>query len=290
MEVKYAVIPCAGKGTRFLPITKGVAKELCPIIDRPTLDFIVEECIDGGCTDIVFIVSKDKEDIKKFYSRDLEFEKFLIDNGKKEQAEMIKQIAEKARFHYVIQEEQLGLGHAVLQAKKVIGDNNFVVCCGDDIAMYDGVSPVKQLIDCFVENGGHTVVGGKKVDHNMINKYGCMDLKEQISERAFKLKGIVEKPKLEEAPSDYASLGKWVFNGRIFDYLEKTPRGTGNEIQLTDAIALEMKDHDVYYYDFDGTRYDCGDKFGYITAIIYTALKREEFRDKLKAYLKSLDL
>ena len=274
MKVKYAVIPCAGKGTRFLPITKGVAKEMCPIVDRPTLDYIVEECLEAGITDIVFIVSKDKEDIRKYYSIDEEYEKELREAGKDNFADIIHKIGAKARYHFVIQHEQLGLGHAVLQAKSVVKNDNFVVCCGDDICTYEE----------------KTVVGGQKVPHENIVKYGAMGIKSQINERLFSLSHIVEKPKLEEAPSDLASLGKWVFNAKIFDALEKTPKGAGGEIQLTDAIALLMKEEDVYYYDFIGKRYDCGDKLGYLEAIIDVALSRDEFRKGLIAHIKSLKL
>lgn len=288
MEVKYAVIPCAGHGTRFLPITKGVPKEMCPIVDKPTLDYIVEECLDAGITDIVLIVSEGKDDIKKYYDLDPKYEEELRKNGKGKYADLIHKIATKAKFHYVTQYELLGLGHAVLQAKTVVGDNNFVVCCGDDICTYNGKSPVSQLVDSFIKNGGHTVVGGQTVEHKNIVKYGAMDVESKVDDRTYKLKGIVEKPKLEEAPSDLASLGKWVFNSKIFDELEHTPRGAGGEIQLTDAIAMLMKKEPVYFYDFVGKRYDCGDKLGYLTAIIDVALSRDEFRDGLLEHIKSI--
>ena len=288
MEVKYAVIPCAGHGTRFLPITKGVPKEMCPIVDKPTLDYIVEECLDAGITDIVLIVSEGKDDIKKYYDLDPEYEEELRKNGKGQYADLIHKIATKAKFHYVTQYELLGLGHAVLQAKTVVGDNNFVVCCGDDICTYNGKSPVSQLVDSFIKNGGHTVVGGQTVEHKNIVKYGAMDVESKVDDRTYKLKGIVEKPKLEEAPSDLASLGKRVFNSKIFDELEHTPRGAGGEIQLTDAIAMSMKKEPVYFYDFVGKRYDCGDKLGYLTAIIDVALSRDEFREGLLEHIKSI--
>ena len=290
MKVKYAVIPCAGKGTRFLPITKGVAKEMCPIVDRPTLDYIVEECLEAVITDIVFIVSEGKDDIRKYYSLDEEYEKDLIEHGKDDFAKIIHHIGTKANYHFVIQHEQLGLGHAVLQAKSVVKDDNFVVCCGDDICTYKGDSPVKQLVEVFEKIGGKTVVGGQKVAHENIVKYGAMKVEKQLGDRLYQLNGIVEKPKLNEAPSDLASLGKWVFNARIFDELENTPRGAGGEIQLTDAIAEIMKKEEVYYYDFEGKRYDCGDKLGYLEAIIDVGLSREEFREGLIKHIKELNI
>ena len=290
MNVKYAVIPCAGKGTRFLPITKGVAKEMCPIVDRPTLDYIVQECVDGGVTDIVFIVSRDKDDIKKFYTRDERYEQELIAGNKEEFAKSIRDITTKANFHYVIQEEQLGLGHAVLLAKEIVKDEYFVVCCGDDICTYSNDAPVKQLVDAFIKTNGHTVVGGQKVAHENICKYGSMGIEKQLSDRLYKINKIIEKPKPEEAPSDLASLGKWVFNAKIFDELENTPRGKGGEIQLTDAIDRLREKEDVYFYDFDGKRYDCGDKLGYIEAIIDVALSRDDLKDGVIQHIKSLNI
>ena len=286
-EVKYAVVPCAGKGTRFLPVTKGVAKEMLNIIDRPTLDYIVDELIDGGITDIVFVVSVDKTEIKKFYDRDEDFEQDLIKNNKAKYAEMIKKTAQKARFHYVIQYEQLGLGHAVLCAKEAVGNNNFVVCCGDDITTYTGVAPMKQLIDAFKETNS-TIVGGQKVPHKDIVKYGSMKPGKVLADGFFKLDDIVEKPALDEAPSDYASLGKWVFKPNIFTEIEHTPKGKGGEIQLTDAIASLIKKEDVYFKECDGHRYDCGDKLGFLKAIVNVALDREDLGPDFRNYLEEL--
>jgi len=286
--VKWAVIPCAGKGTRFLPITKGVAKEMLPIVDRPTLDYIVQELVDSGIENIVFVVSRGKDEIKKYYDKDEAYETELISKGKKEFADAIHDAANKANYFYVIQEEQLGLGHAVLCAKDVIGDHNFVVCCGDDICTYEKVAPTKQLVDAFLKQGNHIVVGGQTVPHSQICKYGCMDVKREVEDRTYELKGIVEKPKIEEATSDLASLGKWIFNAKIFDYIEKTPRGAGNEIQLTDAIALAMKDESVFFYDFVGKRYDCGDKLGFIKAVIDISLSRDDIKDGVLEHIKNI--
>jgi UTP--glucose-1-phosphate uridylyltransferase len=289
-DVKFAVIPCAGHGTRFLPITKGVPKEMCPIVDRPTLDYIVQECIDSGVTDIVLVVSKGKGDIRRYYQSNPVYEAELRAAGKDKYADMIHEVAHKARFHYVTQHELLGLGHAVLQAKDIVKDNNFLVCCGDDICTYKDEAPAKQMIDAFKQVGGYAVVGGQKVAHDAINKYGCMDVKNKLGERLYELHGIIEKPDIDKAPSDLASLGKWVLPGKIFDILEKTPRGRGNEIQLTDAIALLLKEEPVFYYDFVGKRYDCGDKLGYLTAIVDIALSRDDLKDGLKEHIKSLNI
>ena len=288
-DVKRAVIPCAGKGTRFLPVTKGTPKEMCPIVDKPTLDYIVDECIDGGITNILIILSEGKDDIRRYYHKDDDYEKELTEKGKTEFASIIHNVANKANFYFTMQDELLGLGHAVLQAKEFIKNENFIVCCGDDICTYEGDAPSKQLIEAFKKTNGHTIVGGQKVKHEMISKYGCMDINREESARLYSLKGIVEKPNIEEAPSDLASLGKWVFNSKIFDYIEKTPKGKGGEIQLTDAIALMIKDEPVYFYDFVGKRYDCGDKLGYLKAIVDVALKRDDLKDSFKEFLKEKD-
>lgn len=203
-DVKRAVIPCAGKGTRFLPVTKGTPKEMCPIVDKPTLDYIVDECIDGGITNILIILSEGKDDIRRYYHKDVDYEKELIEKGKTEFASIIHNVANKANFYFTMQHELLGLGHAVLQAKEFIKNENFIVCCGDDICTYEGDAPSKQLIEAFKKTNGHTIVGGQKVKHEMISKYGCMDINREESARLYSLKGIVEKPNIEEAPSDLA--------------------------------------------------------------------------------------
>ncbi len=286
--VKWAVIPCAGKGTRFLPITKGIPKEMLPIVDRPTLDYIVQELVDSGIENIVFIVSKGKDEIKKYYDVDENYEKELIQEGKEAYAKIIHNVTRKAKFYYVEQKELLGLGHAVLQAKNIIGENNFVVCCGDDICRYNNDAPVKQMIDTFIKFNSCTVVGGQTVEHKNIYKYGCMDVLKQVDERTYMLKGIVEKPKVEEATSDLASLGKWIFNYKIFESIENTPKGRGGEVQLTDAIYNLMKKEPVYFYDFEGKRYDCGDKAGYVEAVIDVALSRDDIKEEILAHIKSL--
>ena len=288
IDVNYAVIPCAGRGTRFLPITKGIAKEMCPVIDRPTLDYIIEECLDSGIKNIVLIISKDKEEtIKRYYSVDKEFEDELEKANKLKEKELIHSIGTKCHIDYVLQDELLGLGHAVYLAKDIIKDNNFVVCCGDDICTYQKNNPpIKQLIECFKNVNGKCVVGGNEIERKYVNKYGVMDVIKKIDSRTYQLKGIIEKPSIEEAPSNLASLGKWVFPSKIFDYLKNTPKGKGGEIQLTDAIALLMKDEEVYFYDFIGKRYDCGDKLGYLKAIIDIALSRDDLKDGLYEFLK----
>lgn len=287
-KVEWAVIPAAGRGTRFLPITKGVSKEMLNIVDRPTIDYIVDECINADIKNIVFIVSDDKEDIKKYYSEDKKFYDELMKNNKTEYASIVSSIPKKANFYYAYQKEMKGLGHAVLMAKDIIKDNNFVVCCGDDIVDFDKTSAVKELVDAFIQNNNLTVVGGKKVSEDDISKYGAMDIDKKIDEKTFFLKGIVEKPKKEEAPSLYASLGKWVFNSKIFEKIENTKPGKNGEIQLTDAIYSLIKEEGAIFYEFDPIRYDCGDKLGYLKAVIHFALKHDEYKNELLKYFKEI--
>lgn len=288
IKVEWAVIPAAGRGTRFLPITKGVSKEMLNIVDRPTIDYIVDECLNAGIKNIVFIVSEYKEDIKKYYSEDKKFFDELVTSKKEEYAKIVDDIPKKANFYYCLQKEMKGLGHAVLMAKDVIKDNNFVVCCGDDIVDFDKDSAVKELVDAFKKVNGKTVVGGKKVTLDDISKYGAMDVKERVDENTYLLKGIVEKPKKEEAPSLLASLGKWVFNYKIFEKIENTKPGKGGEIQLTDAIDSLIKEEGAYFYNFSPVRYDCGDKLGYLKAVIHFALKKDEYKNDLLDYFKEI--
>lgn len=287
IKVEYAVIPSAGRGTRFLPITKGVSKEMLNIVDRPTIDYIVDECLNAGIKNIVFIVSRDKNDIKKYYSEDKKFYDEMVKSNKVEYAKIVDGIPKKANFYYVIQEEMKGLGHAVLLSKEVVKNNNFVVCCGDDIVDFEGDSPVKELIEAFKKVGGKTVVGGQEVKKEDIHKYGCMDIDKKIDENTYSLKGIVEKPKTEEAPSLCASLGKWVFNSSIYEEIEKTKPGVGGEIQLTDAIESMIKKEGAYFSTFKATRFDCGDKISYIKAVIHFALKNSNYKKEIEEFLKT---
>lgn len=288
INVNWAVIPCAGRGTRFLPITKGVSKEMLNIIDRPTIDYIVSECLSANIKNIVFIINKEKKDLKKYYTKDKVFYEEMIKANKKNYAEIIDSIPKKAKFYFVYQKEMKGLGHAVLQAKDIIKDNNFVVCCGDDITYFDKVSPLTELIESFKKVNGKTIVGGKKVPKKDINKYGCMEIEVKLNPKLFKLKGIVEKPDIDKAPSLYASLGKWIFNMNIFIELEKTKPGKGGEIQLTDAIASLIEKEEVYFSEFSAKRFDCGNKLDFLKAISYFALHDENYKKEYRKYLMEL--
>lgn len=281
-QVRKAVIPAAGLGTRFLPATKGLPKEMLPIIDKPTLLFQVEEAVAAGCDEIVLIISKAKEDIKKFFVREEGYEEYLRSKGQDVFADEIKRIATLAKITYVYQNEMKGLGHAILCTKEAIGDEPFLVILGDDLVINrNGPTASAQLIEAYNKTGT-SILGVQKVSLEATKKYGVVD---PVSEegRLILMKGMVEKP-ASNPPSLYAALGRYVITSDIFELLENTQPGKGGEIQLTDALKRLNK---IYAYDFEGTRYDIGDKFGYVTAIIDLALEREDLKEKTLEFIKN---
>ena len=283
--IKKAVIPAAGYGTRFLPITKSLPKELLPILDRPTIEFIVNEAIESGITDILLIVSSNKNAIIDYFDYNIELETILQNKGKDSEYQMIRNIAVGANLHFIRQKEQLGLGHAVLQAKAFVGDEPFAVLLGDDMYVGDKKPVLKQLIEAY-ETVNASVLGTIEVKKEDTSKYGICIPKEVISEGLTELSGVVEKPKIEDAPSQSAIGGRYILTPTIFKYLENQSRGAGNEIQLTDAILRLMSEEKVYAKDVLGKRYDVGNKIDYIEAIIDFSLKNPELKDDLKALLK----
>ena len=280
-KVRKAVIPAAGLGTRFLPATKGLPKEMLPIIDKPTLLYQVEEAVNAGCEEVILIISKAKEDIKKFFIREESYEEYLRSKGQNEFADEIKRIATLCKITYVYQNEMKGLGHAILCTKEAIGDEPFLVILGDDLVINkNGPTASEQLIEAYNKTG-KSILGVQKVSLEATKKYGIVD---PISEdgRLIKMKGMVEKP-ANNPPSLYAALGRYVITSDIFDLLETTKPGKGGEIQLTDALK---RLDSIYAYDFIGTRYDIGDKFGYVTAIIDLALDRDDLKEKTFDFIK----
>lgn len=281
-QVRKAVIPAAGLGTRFLPATKGLPKEMLPIIDKPTLLYQVEEAVNAGCEEVILIISKAKEDIKKFFIREESYEEYLRSKGQNEFADEIKRIATLCKITYVYQNEMKGLGHAILCTKEAIGDEPFLVILGDDLVINkNGPTASEQLIEAYNKTG-KSILGVQKVSLEATKKYGIVD---PISEdgRLIKMKGMVEKP-ASNPPSLYAALGRYVITSDIFDLLETTKPGKGGEIQLTDALK---RLDSIYAYDFVGTRYDIGDKFGYVTAIIDLALDRDDLKEKTLSFIKN---
>lgn len=286
-KVRKAIIPAAGLGTRFLPATKALAKEMLPIVDIPTIQYIVQEAVASGIEEILIITNSNKHSMENHFDRNYELEERLKQSGKLAEFEMITDIANMANIYYIRQKEPKGLGHAVLCAKSFIGDEPFAVLLGDDVVVNDANPALKQLIDAYGQTEA-SVVGVQTVAHNLVNKYGIVEpsLSHAPKGRLVKLAGMVEKPDIDKAPSNMAVLGRYVLTPEIFDLLETQGKGAGNEIQLTDAITRLMDRQAVYAYDFEGVRYDVGDKFGFIKATIDFALARDNLKDQVSEYIK----
>ena len=286
MKVRKAIIPAAGLGTRFLPATKAQAKEMLPIVDKPTIQYIIEEAVAAGIEDIIVITGRNKKTIEDHFDRSPELEQELERTNKTEYLEMVKDIANIANIYYVRQKQPRGLGHAVLTAKSFIGDEPFAVLLGDDIVVSQ-TPCLKQLIDVYDEKGG-SVLGVQTVAHENVCKYGIV-AGDKIGDRLYKVSDMVEKPPVDEAPTDVAILGRYVLSPEVFKYLETQETGAGGEIQLTDALLRMIKDgKDMYSYDFKGTRYDVGSQIGFVEANIEFALRDERLKKDLTEYIKKL--
>jgi UTP--glucose-1-phosphate uridylyltransferase len=285
IKIRKAVIPVAGLGTRFLPATKAQPKEMLTVVDKPIIQYIVEEAVRSGIEEIIFVTSANKRAIEDHFDRNFELEYRLRQKGKNvELADMLK-ISDMAKFIYVRQKTPRGLGHAVLTAREVVGNEPFVVMSGDDI-IDSKVPAIKQLMKVY-EKYGDIVLGVTKVNKNETYKYGIIDpLK--IDERTVEIKQLIEKPKAEKAPSNLAVTGRYILTPEIFDYLSKQKAGASGEIQLTDAIARYIKDHTGYACLYEGDYYDCGNKLEFMKAIINFGLKRPDFKKDLKKYLRQL--
>ena len=285
-KVKKAIIPAAGLGTRFLPATKSLPKEMFTIIDTPTIQYIVEEAVKSGIEEICIITNSTKHIMENHFDYNFELETRLKERGEIERYEEIRKIPNMCKIFYVRQLEPKGLGHAILCAKEFINNEPFAVLLGDDLMVND--EPVlKQLINKFNETQ-NSVLGVQTVAKEDVKKYGNITPKGSIINRSVEILDVIEKPKVEEAKSQLAVLGRYVLTPTIFKYLETQEKGTGNEIQLTDAIRRMLSEETVFAYDFEGERYDIGDKFGYVKAIIDFALKNPELKDKTKDYINKL--
>ncbi len=283
--IRKAIIPAAGLGTRFLPATKAQPKEMLPIVDIPTIQYIVEEAIASGIEDILIITGRNKKSIEDHFDKSYELETELQKSGKTEFLELCQNISSMANIHYIRQKEAKGLGHAVLCAKSFVGNEPFAVLLGDDI-VYSEKPCLKQMVEVFEENQA-SVLGVQTVPHDQVSKYGIVD-GVKLSDRLYTVSGLVEKPPIDKAPTDVAILGRYIIEPEIFDYLEKTKPGAGGEIQLTDALMSLAKDKKMLAYDFMGRRYDVGDKLGFLTATVEYALRRDDLKDKFMAYLKEI--
>ena len=292
-KIRKAVIPAAGLGTRVLPATKAQPKEMLVIVDKPALQYLVEELLAAGIEEILIITGRNKGSIENHFDYSYELERTLEENGKKDLLKVVNHISEMSNIYYVRQKKPLGLGHAISCAEAFVGDEPFVVLLGDDIIYTDkekGQLPVtKQLVEKYKELQGGTILGVQEVPHKNVSKYGIIKPLKKIDEKTVAVEDFIEKPSVDEAPSNLAALGRYVLESEIFSYLKNTKPGKGGEIQLTDAI-LEMKNNGekLYAYNFDGLRYDTGDKFGMFVANVEFGLRHEELKDRVKEYLKGL--
>ncbi|HGZ8168764.1 TPA: UTP--glucose-1-phosphate uridylyltransferase GalU [Staphylococcus aureus] len=286
-KIKKAIIPAAGLGTRFLPATKAMPKEMLPILDKPTIQYIVEEAARAGIEDIIIVTGRHKRAIEDHFDSQKELEMVLKEKGKSELLEKVQYSTELANIFYVRQKEQKGLGHAISSARQFIGNEPFAVLLGDDIVESE-VPAVKQLIDVYEETG-HSVIGVQEVPEADTHRYGIIDPLTKNG-RQYEVKKFVEKPAQGTAPSNLAIMGRYVLTPEIFDYLKTQKEGAGNEIQLTDAIERMNNDNQVYAYDFEGERYDVGEKLGFVKTTIEYALKDDSMREELTRFIKELGL
>ena len=287
-NIKKAVIPAAGLGTRFLPATKAQPKEMLPIVDKPTIQYIIEECVQSGIEEILIITGRNKKCIEDHFDKSIELELELESNGKQEMLEMVRGISDMVNIHFIRQKEPKGLGHAIKCAKTFVGNEPFAVLLGDDIVYNDEKPCLSQLINCYNEYKT-SVLGVQEVSSENVSKYGIVG-GINIEDRIYKVKELVEKPSIDKAPSNIAILGRYIITPKIFEILEETKPGKGGEIQLTDALLKLLEEEAIYAYSFEGRRYDVGDKQGFLEANIEYALRSEDLREGFTEYLRALDL
>lgn len=286
-KVRKAVFPAAGLGTRFLPATKASPKEMLPLVDKPLIQYVVEEAVASGIESVIIVTGRGKAAIEDHFDVSFELEKLLEERGKEQELKAMRAISEMARVSYVRQREALGLGHAVLQARDLVGNEPFAVMLSDDII--DSETPaLKQLLDVY-EKYDAPVLGTMQVVGEAISRFGVIDC-DEVEDGVYKIKDMVEKPSFADAPSDLAIIGRYVLTPEIFDEIEKTQPGAIGEIQITDAMRALLKKRPFYAVRFKGTRYDAGDKLGFLIATVEFALKHEELAPEFREYLKSLKL
>ena len=288
MKIRKAVIPAAGLGTRFLPATKAQPKEMLPIVDKPTIQYIVEEAAASGIEDIIIITGRTKKAIEDHFDRSIELELALERSQKEELLKTVRNISSLANIYYIRQQEAKGLGHAISCARTFIGNESFAVLLGDDIV--DAETPaIAQLMQVH-EQTGNSVLGVQPVAKKNVNKYGIILPDDVDSESAYAIRALVEKPSLEDAPSNIAIMGRYVLTPGIFDAIDRIQPGYGGELQLTDALNFLLKSEPIFACEFQGRRYDVGDKMGYLSASLEFALNHYEFADELADYLAKLAL
>ena len=286
-KIRKAVFPAAGLGTRFLPATKASPKEMLPLVDKPLIQYSVEEAVECGIDSILIITGRDKTAIEDHFDISFELEQVLLERGKKEMFELVRRVSELAKISYTRQKQALGLGHAIYQARDFVNNEAFAVLLADDVVDAPKRSALRQLIEVY-EKYKAPVVATMRVQGEAISRFGVIDV-EQIEDRIFRVKDMVEKPKPEEAPSDLAIVGRYIFTPDIFSAIERTDRGAGGEIQITDAMRIMVREGKEFYaVELEGKRHDAGDKLGFLIATVEYALKHEDLADDFKKYLKSL--
>ncbi len=286
-KVRKAVFPAAGLGTRFLPATKASPKEMLPLVDKPLIQYAIEEAVASGIESILIITGRDKSAIENHFDISFELEQLLKDKGRDDMFEVVRAISELAKISYTRQKQALGLGHAIYQAKDFAGGEPFAALLADDIVDADKPA-LLQMIEVF-EKYNAPVIATMQIEGEAISRFGVIDA-DEVEPNVFRIKDMVEKPAYANAPSDLAIIGRYVFTPDIFDAIERTPPGSGGEIQITDAMRLLLKDRPFYAVKLEGTRHDAGDKLGFLIATVEFALKRDDLGDDFRSYLRSLKL
>jgi len=288
-QIRKAVFPAAGMGTRFLPATKAQAKEMMPLVDKPIIQYGVEEALASGCDQVIIVTGRGKSSIEDHFDVSYELEKMLEERGKTDLLAVVRQISDMVHVSYTRQKEAMGLGHAVLMSRELVGDEPFAVILADDIIDAE-VPCLKQMIDVYNETGC-SVLATQMIEGKAISSYGVLDAKPvpgKWNGRLFEVQNLVEKPKMEDAPSNLAIIGRYVLTPAIFEMLASTPLGTGGELQLTDGLKQLLKKEKIYGYTFEGKRHDTGDKLGFLKATVEFALKHEDLGGDFREYLKTL--
>lgn len=286
-KIRKAVFPAAGLGTRFLPATKASPKEMLPLVDKPLIQYVVEEAVDSGVESIIIVTGRGKSAIEDHFDISFELENMLRERGKGELFDAARSVSELARISYVRQKQALGLGHAILQAKDFVEGEPFAVMLADDIVDAE-VPALKQMLAVYEETGA-PVLGTMRVEGEAISRFGVLDA-EEVRDGVFRVRDMVEKPRFQEAPSDLAIIGRYILTPDIFEEIERTQPGSGGEIQITDAMRALLKKREFYAVRFEGTRHDAGDKLGFLVATVEFALKRPDLGPQFREYLRSLNL
>jgi UTP--glucose-1-phosphate uridylyltransferase len=286
MSIKKAVIPAAGFGTRFLPATKSQPKEMLPIVDTPTIQYVVEEAVESGITDILMIIGKGKRAIEEYFDKSYELEHQLIESNKLDDLQKIQKITRLANIHFVWQKELNGLGDAIRYARHHVNNEPFVVLLGDTLIEGKGEPITKQLVKVYEKYKG-SVVALEEVDMEVVSRYGVIGGKE-IDTDVYKVESLIEKPDIEHAPSNLAIASRYIFTPEIFEYLDRVKPGLNNEVQLTDAMQLMLQDHDMYGLRFNGKRYDIGSKIDFLKTNVIYGLKRDDLGEEFRIWLKEL--